>query len=58
MWRKSSHSANGTCVELRRHNGDVQIRDSKDFRLDAPTLNLSIEAFAGLLEVVRGAYTV
>ena len=30
MWRKSSASGNGDCVEVRRTPVGVQVRDSKD----------------------------
>ncbi|MFI6174907.1 DUF397 domain-containing protein [Nonomuraea sp. NPDC051191] len=30
-WKKSPYSGgNGNCVELRRHNGMIEVRDSKD----------------------------
>ncbi|RSN14700.1 DUF397 domain-containing protein [Nonomuraea sp. WAC 01424] len=30
-WKKSPFSGgNGNCVELRRHNGMIEVRDSKD----------------------------
>jgi Domain of unknown function (DUF397) len=30
QWKKSSASGDGTCVEVRRTNRGVQVRDSKD----------------------------
>jgi hypothetical protein len=29
-WRKSSHSGQTNCLEVRLRSGDVQVRDSKD----------------------------
>lgn len=31
-WRKSSHSGQANCLEVRLRHGNVQVRDSKDPR--------------------------
>jgi hypothetical protein len=45
-WKKSSKSGGngGECVEVRRYNGAVQVRDSKD--PDGPVLTFSPQQWA------------
>lgn len=52
-WVKASSSdANGNCVELRRHQGTVQVRDTKDAGT-GPVLNLSPAEMAAWLDGAR-----
>jgi hypothetical protein len=51
-WKKASRSGGGAnqCVEVRRYNGAVQVRDSKD--PDGPVLTLSREQWAEFVTAV------
>ncbi|MCD5352763.1 DUF397 domain-containing protein [Kineosporia mesophila] len=57
-WVKATASdANGNCVEMRRHRGAIEIRDTKD-RGEGPTLTLAPRAIASWLEGARrGEFT-
>jgi DNA integrity scanning protein DisA with diadenylate cyclase activity len=43
-WIKARRSANAECVEMRRHDGAVQVRDTKA-RGCGPVLNLTKQQF-------------
>ncbi|WP_418956778.1 DUF397 domain-containing protein [Streptomyces tritici] len=47
-WRKSSHSAEGDCVEVADLAPHVAVRDSKN--PDGPVLTLAPAAFAAFVE--------
>ncbi|TDC56231.1 DUF397 domain-containing protein [Actinomadura sp. KC345] len=56
MWRKSSHSSDGTtsqCVEIAQLTGSIGVRDSKD--PGGGHLALTSEAFARLVERIKGS---
>ncbi|MFI0447115.1 DUF397 domain-containing protein [Actinomadura sp. 6N118] len=56
MWRKSSHSSDGTtsqCVEVTQLTGTIGIRDSKD--PDSGHLALSPARFADLVRQIKDA---
>lgn len=53
-WIKSSYSANGACVEVRRPARAVAVRDSKD--LQKPALSFSPESWSGFVESVSGSH--
>jgi hypothetical protein len=44
---------NGSCVEIRRHDGSIEIRDSKD--PDGAVLRLSPPVFKAWLAAAKGA---
>jgi hypothetical protein len=51
-WRKSSFStANGCCVETRRHGGHVQVRDSKN--PNGPRLTFTPADWAAFIAAVK-----
>ena len=51
-WIKASRSGDqGDCVEMRRHDGAVEVRDSKD--PDGPVLNITTAEFAAWLDGAR-----
>jgi len=50
QWIKASASGgNGDCVEMRQHNGQVQVRDTKDAGT-GPTLGFTPAEFAAWLD--------
>lgn len=51
VWRRSSRSANGNCVEAARYGDGVLLRDSK--HPAGPVLHLTPAAWAALLAAVR-----
>jgi len=53
LWRKSTRSGGdgGQCVEVRRHDGAIEVRDSKDQH--GPVLAFSPEAWRDFLRCVR-----
>jgi hypothetical protein len=52
MWRKSSYSANGNCVEVAfQKDGPVLIRDTK--HPDGGTLSVSYSAWRELIQKIR-----
>ncbi|TDC80147.1 DUF397 domain-containing protein [Actinomadura sp. 7K507] len=54
MWRKSSHSSDGTtsqCVEVAQLPGTIGVRDSK--RPGDGHLSLTAEQFAALIQRVK-----
>jgi hypothetical protein len=51
-WVKASASASGgECVEMRRHAGTVEVRDTKD--RDGPVLQFTTAQFAAWLDGAR-----
>ena len=51
-WIKASCSGTqGQCVEMRRHAGEVEVRDSKD--PDGPVLRFTPSVFAAWLDGAR-----
>lgn len=54
-WKKSARSGgnNGQCVEVRRHDGRIQIRDSKD--PDGPVLTFTPAEWRAFTEGVKAA---
>ena len=53
-WIKASRSANsGDCVELRRHQGAIEVRDSKD--PDGPVLRFTSSDVATWLDGAKRA---
>jgi hypothetical protein len=51
-WIKATKSAdNNTCVEMRQHDGTVQLRDSKD--TTGPTLDVTKSGFASWLDAAK-----
>jgi hypothetical protein len=53
-WIKASRSSgSGDCVELRRHAGTVEVRDSKN--PDGPVLKLTSAQFSAWLNGAKGA---
>jgi hypothetical protein len=53
LWIKASRStASSNCVEMRRHGGAVEIRDSKD--PNGPALRFSGAQFAAWLDGAEG----
>jgi hypothetical protein len=53
-WSKAARSGNqGDCVEVRRHAGGVEVRDSKD--PDGPVLRFTPSEFAAFLDGARKA---
>lgn len=53
-WVKASRSAeSGQCVELRRHGGAVQVRDSKDPA--GPVLSFTVAELVTWLDVAKRA---
>jgi hypothetical protein len=52
-WIKATASNGGqNCVEMRRHEGAVEVRDTKQ-RGEGPTLHLTPEAFAAWVEAAK-----
>lgn len=50
QWIKATASgSNGDCVEMRQHDGRVQVRDTKDAG-DGPTLGFTKAEFAAWLD--------
>lgn len=56
-WRKSTRSGdNGQCVEVRRMDGNVEVRDSKD--QTGPVLSFTSDEWAAfLLGAQQGEFT-
>jgi hypothetical protein len=55
VWRKSSKSKDGECVEIARVDDLVGVRDSKD--PTGPVLELSAEVFRDFVsDIKRGAF--
>lgn len=53
-WIKASRSSNGTvCVEVRRHNGMIEVRDSKD--RSGPVLRFTGPEWDAFLDGARNA---
>jgi hypothetical protein len=52
-WIKSSRSGNGDCVEMRRHAGAIEVRDTKDGG-QGPTLRFTPSEFRAWLEGAQG----
>ena len=51
-WRKSSRSStNGDCVEVRRLDSDVEVRDTKN--RNGPSLRFTAEAWQDFVEAVH-----
>ena len=50
-WRKSSHSGQTGCVEVRRTHDGVQVRDSKN--ADGPVLLFTDHEWVAFVEGVR-----
>lgn len=50
-WRKSRYSSNGSCVEVRRVEAAVEVRDTKD--RTGPVLSIPAEEWRGFVEAVR-----
>lgn len=50
-WKKSSWSASGSCVEVRRSAHGVQVRDSKDE--SGPVLQFTVQEWLAFLGGVR-----
>ncbi|GAA5191616.1 DUF397 domain-containing protein [Rugosimonospora acidiphila] len=51
-WRKSSHSStNGSCVEVRRTAGAVEVRDTKD--RSGPVLSFDQYSWHRFIDAVR-----
>lgn len=49
-WIKASRSGgSGDCVEMRRHDGTIQVRDTKQLG-QGPTLNFTESEFAAWLD--------
>lgn len=55
-WIKASRSATngGSCVEARRHAGQIEVRDTKDHGA-GPVLRFTTEEWAAFLDGARGA---
>jgi hypothetical protein len=54
MWVKANRSTgNGACVEMRRHAGTVEVRDTKA-KGRGPTLAFTKTEFAAWLEGAKG----
>ncbi|MFI0356295.1 DUF397 domain-containing protein [Actinomadura sp. 9N407] len=51
IWRKSSYSGNGQCIETAAVDGSVVVRDSKDPA--GPVLVLGQQAWIDLISVLR-----
>lgn len=53
-WVKATRSAGngGACVEMRRHDGMIEVRDSKD-RQDGPVLRFTRAEFDAWLDGAR-----
>jgi len=51
VWRKSTYSANGACVEVAFVGGRIALRDSKDRR--GPVLSFTVSEWAAFLSGVR-----
>jgi Domain of unknown function (DUF397) len=53
-WRKASASGTngGSCVEVRRHNGRIEVRDTKDGRR-GPVLRFTPGEFVAFLHGAR-----
>jgi uncharacterized protein DUF397 len=55
VWRKSSKSKDGECVEVAQVDDLVGVRDSKD--PDGPVLRFTAEAFRDFVsDIKRGAF--
>lgn len=55
QWRKSSFSANGNCLEIREHDGNVQMRDSK--APDGPVLTFTRAEWDAFMDgVLKGEF--
>lgn len=53
-WIKARASdSNGSCVEMRRHSGMIEIRDSKD--RSGPVLRFRDDEFAAMLDGAKNA---
>ena len=53
VWRRSSHCANGNCVEVAHRDGQVWVRDSK-LGDASPVLKFTAGEFAAFVDGVRG----
>lgn len=55
VWRRSSHSSNGTCVEAAAVDTDIAVRDSKLADVaDFPRLTVSRHDWQDLLTTLAG----
>jgi hypothetical protein len=55
QWRKSSYSStNGSCVEVRRSTGAVQVRDTKD--RGGPILSFDPHSWHSFIAAVRAGH--
>jgi hypothetical protein len=51
IWRKSSHSGNGQCIETAAVDGSIAVRDSQDPA--GPALLLGPPAWTELINVLK-----
>ena len=55
-WVKASKSgSDGICVEMRRHEGAVEVRDTKA-QGKGPSLRLAPVVFAALMDTAKGGH--